>query len=359
MREAPFFYEKWGWETMDLIAQLANLEAEGLQALAAANDLNNLIEVEGKYLSKKGLLSALLKSLKDVPADQRPQVGARANEAKAALEKVFTERKSKFDAEALELKLQKERIDWSLPARKVSIGSTHPITKVIAEISQIFGRLGFDLTQGPEVETEFYNFEALNIAEDHPARDMQDTFYLPWGSLLRTQTSPVQIRTMKSRKPPIRILSPGAVFRSDYDVTHTPMFHQVEGLYVDQGVSFAELKGCLEFFAREMFGQGTKIRLRPSYFPFVEPGAEVDVTCAQCKGKGCRVCKETGWLEILGAGMVHPKVFEAVGYDPTSVSGFAFGMGVERIAMLKYSIPDLRLLFENDPRFLKQFGALT
>ncbi len=232
---------------------------------------------------------------------------------------------------------------------------------MIEKITKIFFRLGFNLEDGPEAEAEFYNFDALNMGADHPARDMQDTFYLPpvgeKKPLLRTHTSPVQIRTMLSRKPPIRILSAGAVFRSDYDVTHSPMFHQVEGLYVNKKVSFAELKGCLLFFAREMFGSKTQIRLRPSYFPFVEPGAEVDVSCFNCAAKGCRVCKQSGWLEILGAGMVHPNVFKQVGYDSNDLTGFAFGMGVERIAMLKYDIPDLRMIFENDVRFLKQFGA--
>ena len=342
---------------MALLKQIEGLEVEALREISAAKDLAALNEVDNKYLSKKGALSGLLKSLKDVAPEERPAVGSRANELKAKVEGALQEKKAQFESVLLEGKLQSERIDTSLPARKLALGSVHPISKVISEIIQIFGRIGFDASEGPEVETEFYNFDALNIAGDHPARDMQDTFYLPWGSLLRTQTSPVQIRTMKDKKPPVRIISPGAVFRSDYDMTHSPMFHQVEGLYVDKNVSFAELKGCLEYFAKEMFGAETKIRLRPSFFPFVEPGAEVDVTCVQCKGKGCRVCKNTGWLEILGAGMVHPQVFKSVGYNSSDVKGFAFGMGVERIAMLKYGIPDLRLLFENDNRFLKQFGV--
>ena len=345
-----------GENDVSLINQIDLLEVEGLKQIDSVSDLSSLVEIELKFLSKKGDLSLLLRGLKDVDATERPRVGARANEVKVKLETAFAARREIFESAALAKKLESQRIDWSLPARRLPLGSLHPITKVIAEVVSIFGRLGFDLAEGPEVETEFHNFEALNIAADHPARDMQDTFYLPWGTLLRSQTSPVQVRVMKGRKPPVRILSPGAVFRSDYDVTHSPMFHQVEGLYVDSDVSFAELKGCLEFFAREMFGASTKIRLRPSYFPFVEPGAEVDVTCVQCKGQGCRICKHTGWLEILGAGMVHPKIFEAVGYDPQTTRGFAFGMGVERIAMLKFGIPDLRLLFENDIRFLKQFG---
>ncbi len=343
--------------TTPLIGQLGSLEAEALTAIAQAGGLSVLLEVENKYLSKKGELSQVLKGLKDVSAEERPKVGAKANEVKARLESLIADKKSKFELEVLNTRLAAERIDVTLPGRKTSGGSLHPVTKIIAEITEIFGRIGFDLVDGPEVETEFYNFDALNIPADHPARDMQDTFYLPWGSLLRTQCSPMQIRAMKNKKPPLRVIAPGAVFRSDYDMTHSPMFHQVEGLYIDKSVSFSELKGALDYFAREMFGAHTKIRLRPSYFPFVEPGAEVDVTCVQCKGKGCRVCKNTGWLEILGAGMVHPKVLEAGGYDPKGLSGFAFGMGVERVAMLKYGIPDLRLLFENDIRFLKQFGV--
>ncbi|MEW6057645.1 MAG: phenylalanine--tRNA ligase subunit alpha [Bdellovibrionota bacterium] len=344
-----------------MIEQIAGVESECLSAIARAQSAAELIEVENKFLSKKGNLSELLKALRDVAPADRPKVGARANEAKTKLEQAITTKKEQFESVALQTKLEKERVDFSLPSRRLPVGSLHPITKVTAEIVSIFRRIGFELSDGPEVETEFHNFDALNMREDHPARDMQDTFYLPPslkpGVVLRTHTSPVQIRSMLSKKPPVRILIPGAVFRSDYDVTHSPMFHQVEGLYVDRNVSFAELKGALLFFAREMFGAQTQIRLRPSYFPFVEPGAEVDVTCVMCKGKGCRVCKETGWLEILGGGMVHPKVFSAVQYNPKEVTGFAFGMGVERIAMLKYDIPDLRLLFENDVRFLRQFGV--
>jgi phenylalanyl-tRNA synthetase alpha chain len=300
-------------------------------------------------------LSELLKGLRDVPPADRPKIGAAVNQAKAKLEEKIAACRGVFHSAALLEKLQSEQIDFTLPARKTPLGSLHPITKITAECVAIFRRLGFELAEGPEIETEFYNFEALNMQEDHPARDMQDTFYLSGGVVLRTHTSPVQIRTMQKQKPPVRIISLGAVFRSDYDMTHSPMFHQVEGLYVDRAVSFADLKGCLLIFAREMFGAQTEVRLRPSYFPFVEPGAEVDLTCILCKGKGCRVCKGSGWLEILGAGMVHPRVFEAVGYDSKTVSGFAFGMGIERMAMLKYGIPDLRLLFENDFRFLRQF----
>lgn len=344
-----------------MIQQIERVEAECLRAIQSAGTAAELTEVDNKYLSKKGALSELLKALKDVPPSERPKIGARANQAKQSLESAILEKRNHFENLELEKKLHSERIDVTLPSHKISVGSVHPIQKILKELMWISRKLGFELAEGPEVETEFHNFDALNIPESHPARDMQDTFYLPpavaKGIVLRTHTSPVQIRTMLSKKPPVRIICPGAVFRSDYDVTHSPMFHQMEALYVDKKVSFAELKGCLLFFARELFGSQTQIRLRPSFFPFVEPGAEVDVTCVQCKGKGCRICKDTGWLEILGAGMVHPNVFKAVGYDSNEVQGFAFGMGIERIAMLKYGIPDLRMLFENDIRFLKQFGA--
>jgi phenylalanyl-tRNA synthetase alpha chain len=341
----------------DLLSQIEALEGQAMAAVKAADSLAALVEVDNAYLSKKGQLSLLLRGLKDVSNEERPRIGAKANEVKAKVEGAIQTRRIAFESVELEARLIKDRIDVTLPGVRGPQGSLHPVTKVLAEMNEIFARIGFDVAHGPEADTEFNNFDALNIPADHPARDMQDTFYLESGKLLRTQTSTLQIRSMLKQKPPLRIICPGAVYRSDYDITHSPMFHQVEGLYVDKNVSFAELKGCLEYFAREMFGAHTKIRLRPSFFPFVEPGAEVDVTCVQCKGKGCRVCKDTGWLEILGAGMVHPNVFKAVGYDPGSVTGFAFGIGVERVAMLKYGIPDLRLLFENDLRFLKQFGS--
>ena len=341
---------------MDLIARIAEVEVECLKAIVACRTEADLTEVDNKFLSKKGALSECLKALKDTPPSDRPKVGARANEAKAKCESAINELKSKFGNASLNAKLQNERIDVTLPSRKVPVGSLHPISRTISDITAIFRRLGFELSEGPEVDTEFHCFDALNIPADHPARDMQDTFYLPKEIkervVLRTQTSTVQIRTMmEKKKPPVRILSPGAVFRSDYDMTHSPMFHQIEGLVVDHDVSFAELKGCLLFFAREMFGPEAKIRLRPSFFPFVEPGAEVDVWFKDPKNPaGGR------WLEILGAGMVHPRVFDSVGFKSTEVSGFAFGMGVERVAMLKYGISDLRLLFENDVRFLRQFS---
>ncbi len=354
---------------MDLLNRISELEGECLKAIAVATTAEALQEVDLKYLSKKGLFSECMKSLRDVSSEDRPKVGARANEAKTRIDAALTAKRNAFADEALNAQLQSEAIDATLPALRRPPGSTHLITKVMGELVRIFQRLGFEIADGPEVETEFHNFDALNMLDDHPARDMQDTFFVggvdgktakatnQTGVVLRTHTSPVQIRTMLAKKePPVRILAPGAVFRSDYDVTHSPMFHQLEGLYVNKKVSFAELKGCLLFFAREYFGPNTQIRMRPSFFPFVEPGAEIDVSCVMCSGKGCRVCKETGWLEILGGGMVHPSVFKAAGMDSRLVQGFAFGMGIERIAMLKYGVPDLRLLFENDPRFLKQFG---
>jgi phenylalanyl-tRNA synthetase alpha chain len=349
---------------VDLISEISKLEQECLAAVLRCQNSSDLTQVHDTYFSKKGKLSEVLKELRNVPADQKPLVGAKANQTKVALENAFQEKRNTFELETLNAKLESERVDISLPSSGRPVGSTHPISAVISETVNIFKRLGFELASGPEAETEFFNFDALNIPDDHPARDMQDTFYVKVPHtkdgqrvILRTHTSPVQIRTMKNKKPPLRVISAGAVFRSDYDITHTPMFHQVEGFYADEHVSFAELKGTLLFFAREMFGAETKIRLRPSFFPFVEPGAEVDVTCLICKGKGCRVCKDSGWLEILGAGMIHPNVFKSVDYAAGKVSGFAFGMGMERIAMLKYGIGDLRTIFENDVRFLRQFGV--
>lgn len=346
----------------NLIARIGEVEQECARAIEQSRSASELTEVDNKFLSKKGALSELLKALKDVSPADRPKVGARANEAKKKLEDAISARRAKFDEKALSARLEAERIDFTLPARKAPVGSLHPVTKVMSEMVASLRRLGFELAEGPEIETEKNNFDALNIAADHPARDMQDTFYVPPSVkpnvVLRTHTSPVQVRTMLGkRKPPVRIICPGAVFRSDYDMTHSPMFHQIEGLYVDKDVSFSELRGTLLFLARELFGAHTQVRLRPSYFPFVEPGAEFDVTCMICKGSGCRTCKDTGWVECGGAGMVHPRVFEESGMNPKEVTGFAFGMGIERIAMMKYGVPDLRLMFENDVRFLRQFGA--
>ncbi len=345
---------------MDLYEKIQKIEGECLRAIEKCSQESELLEVHNLFFSKKGLLSEALSGLREILPADRPRIGALANATKIKLEQAYQQKQRHFETQALDIKLKSDSIDMSLPSRKIPFGSLHPVTLVMQEVISIFKRLCFEVATGPEVEKEFYNFDALNMPEDHPARDMQDTFYIhaSKGVLLRTHTSPVQIRTMLSKKqPPVRIISPGATFRSDFDLTHSPMFHQVEGLYVDECVSFAELKGCLLFFVQQMFGPQTKVRFRPSFFPFVEPGAEVDITCVICKGQGCRVCKQSGWLEILGAGMVHPKVFEAVQYDPKKTTGFAFGMGIERIAMLKFGIPDLRMFFENDIRFLKQFGV--
>ena len=336
------------------------IEERGKSALLQIEGASTLQELDGfrvSVLGKKGTLSEALKSLGQVPAEERPKLGALANEWKARIEVAIQARHAILQEKQIQEDLKKTRIDVTLPSRRIHSGSLHPITRTIRKISETLGRIGFDVTTGPEVETDFMNFEAVNIPKDHPARDMQDTFFLGPGVVLRSQTSPVQMRTMREQKWPVRILCPGAVYRCDSDATHSPMFHQIEGLWVDRKVSMADLKGVLEFFAKETFGSQVKIRLRPSYFPFVEPGAEVDVSCAICAGRNphCPVCKGTGWLEILGAGMVHPRLFRLAGYEPGEVSGFAFGMGVERIAMLLHDIPDLRLMFQGDERFLKQF----
>ncbi|MBX6423565.1 phenylalanine--tRNA ligase subunit alpha [Thermosulfurimonas sp. F29] len=332
--------------------ELEELRSRALEELSGARDLKVLEELRVRYLGKRGLLTSILKTLKDLPPELRRTIGRRANEIKAELEGLVRQRR-----EALLRAAEDEApgVDLTLPGRPYELGRLHPITQVLQEICAIFLRLGFSVARGPEVETDYYNFEALNIPPDHPAREMQDTFYFPEGFLLRTHTSPIQIRTMLSRKPPLRIIAPGKVYRCDSDVRHTPMFHQVEGLLVDREVSFADLKGLLTYFAREIFGADTRVRFRPSYFPFTEPSAEMDIECVICKGGGCRLCGETGWLEILGAGMVHPHVFRAVGYDTEKWRGFAFGLGVERIAMLKFGIDDIRLFYENHLRFLEQF----
>ncbi len=312
-------------------------------------------EIRVRYLGKKGALTAIMKGLGEVHASERPAMGQAANNVKDLIEEKIKEKLAIIRDEKKSEKLRKERIDVTLPGRRRQIGTKHPITIVIEEISEIFAGLGFQVAEGPEIELDYYNFEALNIPKDHPARDMQDSFYISENMLLRTHTSPVQIRTMLKQAPPIRIIAPGTVYRCDSDATHSPMFHQIEGLLVDKGVSFGDLKGMLTIFVNQYFGKGTGVRLRPSFFPFTEPSAEVDIACVICKGKGCRICKNSGWLEILGAGMVDPEVFRHVRYDSDINTGFAFGMGIERIAMLKYGIKDMRLLFENDIRFLSQF----
>jgi phenylalanyl-tRNA synthetase alpha chain len=293
-----------------------------------------------------------LRNISSLPLEIRPEAGKKTNETKKALEALFNKALKQFETASYEVP---DGIDVSLPGRAVHQGSLHPITQITHQICKIFIRLGFDVAEGPEVETDYYNFEALNIPKNHPARDMQDTFYISKNVVLRTHTSPTQPRIMEKQKPPVRIIAPGKVYRCDSDLTHTPMFHQVEGLLVDENVSFGDLKGILTTFVHQMFDEETSLRFRPSFFPFTEPSAEVDIRCVMCKGKGCRVCSNTGWLEVLGAGMVHPAVFENVGYNTTRYTGFAFGMGVERIAMLKYGIDDIRKYFENDLRFLRQF----
>jgi phenylalanyl-tRNA synthetase alpha chain len=329
-------------------------EARG--AAVTAQSVTELEQLRVRFLGRQGELTQLLRSLGKLPPDERPLVGAAANEAKRELEALLDARLAEArDAERASARRQ-QRLDLTLPGRRPPVGAVHPLTRVHDEIVTIFIGLGFSVAEGPEIETDYYNFEALNFPPDHPARDMQDTFFLPGDRLLRTHTSPVQIRTMQAQRPPVRIICPGTVYRRDADITHSPMFTQVEGLAVDRHVTMGDLKGTLELFAREMFGPRSRIRFRPSFFPFTEPSAEVDVLCFLCGGEGCRVCSQSGWLEILGSGMVHPQVLRNVGYDPDEVTGWAFGMGVERIAMLKYGIDDIRLFFENDLRFLRQFA---
>jgi phenylalanyl-tRNA synthetase alpha chain len=337
--------------------RLRELETEARAALAGAGDPEALEQVRVRFLGKKGLLTQVLRSINTLPAQERPRVGQLANELRARLEQELAERAAVIKAQDLERRLREERIDVTLPGATLLVGRRHPLMRVLEEIEDIFIGLGFQLVEGPEVELDYYNFEALNIPPDHPARDMQDSFYVSEQVLLRTHTSPVQVRTMEQMAPrvPVKIIAPGKVYRRDDDATHSPMFHQVEGLAVDRGITFGDLKGVLLAFAREMFGPETRVRFRPSYFPFTEPSAEVDISCLVCGGRGCRTCGDSGWLEILGSGMVHPRVLEVAGYDPTAVTGFAFGMGVERIAMLKYGINDIRLFFTNDLRFLSQF----
>jgi phenylalanyl-tRNA synthetase alpha chain len=331
--------------------------AEARAAIGAAASSAELEAIRVRFLGRSGALTQVLKSLGTLPAEERPQVGAAANEAKRELEALLDARLERARAAERQRQRENERPDLTLPGRRPARGVVHPLTRVQDEIVRIFAGLGFSVAEGPEIETDAYNFEALNIPRDHPARDMQDTFYLSPETLLRTHTSPVQIRAMRAQKPPVRIICPGTVYRRDVaDITHSPMFHQVEGLAVDRDITMADLKGTLTLFAQEMFGARSRIRFRPSFFPFTEPSAEVDVLCFLCAGAGCRACKQSGWLEVLGSGMVHPRVLQNVGYDSEQVTGWAFGMGIERIAMLKYGVDDIRLFFENDLRFLKQFA---
>lgn len=331
---------------------------EKIRADAKAQLSDNATDIEAlrvRYLGKKGELTAVLRGMGKLSAEERPAIGQLANEVRTDIEAAIEERRSQMQDRLLELKLKKEKIDVTLPVES-EMGHIHPLTMTQRELEDIFIGLGFTIVEGPEVELDYYNFQALNIPENHPARDTQDTFYITDNILLRSQTSPVQVRTMEKQKPPIRIISPGRVYRSDaVDATHSPLFHQLEGLVVDKGISMGDLKGVLELFAKQTFGEDTRIRFRPHHFPFTEPSAEVDVSCFACGGKGCRICKGEGWIEILGAGMVHPNVLRNCGIDPDVYSGFAFGFGIERIAMLKYHIDDMRLLYENDTRFLGEF----
>ena len=336
--------------------KLEQIREKAVREIQNSDGLAKLNEVRVAFLGKKGELTAVLKGMKDVLPEERPVVGQLVNDTRESIERLIEETKAKLEAAERELRLQQEVIDVTLPAKKNRVGHRHPNTIALEEVERIFVGMGYEVVEGPEVEYDYYNFEALNIPANHPAKDEQDTFYINDKILLRTQTSPVQVREMEKGKLPIRMIAPGRVFRSDeVDATHSPSFHQVEGLVVDKHITFADLKGTLAEFARQLFGAETKVKFRPHHFPFTEPSAEVDVTCFKCGGKGCRCCKGSGWIEILGCGMVHPRVLKMSGIDPEEYSGFAFGMGLERIALLKYEIDDMRLLYENDDRFLKQF----
>jgi phenylalanyl-tRNA synthetase alpha chain len=347
--EAEKIFNKTKWTMKE---QLLKLEKKALEELKGINDPSGLEKFRITYLGKKGLLTAGMKKLKDLPAGERPEAGKLANVVKGNLTGRFEEARQRVASGKTE---GDSFLDVTLPGREPLRGNLHPVTLVIKEVCQIFSRMGFMVVKGPNVELDYYNFEALNLPKDHPARDMQDTFYVSGNVVLRTHTSPIQIRVMEAKKPPVSVIAPGKVYRRDSDVSHTPMFHQVEGLLVDKDVSFGDLKGTLTSFVHQMFGSDTSLRFRPSFFPFTEPSAEVDIRCVMCGGKGCRTCSHTGWLEILGSGMVDPNVYGFVDYDPELYTGFAFGMGIERIAMLKYGINDIQLFFKNDMRFLRQF----
>ncbi len=335
--------------------ELEALQKETLTFLSQASTEKEVSEIRVRVLGRKGSLTQLLKGLGALPEADRREVGRRANQIKEELESRIEETLLRIQEQERKKALEKEKIDVTLPGRRIPFGKKHPITQTLDEIIDIFSRLGFEVVEGPEVELDYYNFEALNIPKGHPAREMQATFFISEEVVLRTHTSPVQVRTMEKRRPPVRMICPGAVYRCDSDPTHSPMFHQVEGLLVDKGITFSDLKGVLTVFVHQMFGEETKLRFRPSFFPFTEPSAEIDIECFICGGKGCGVCSNTGWLEILGSGMMDPAVYRFVNYDPEEVTGFAFGMGIERIAMLKFGINDIRLFFTNDLRFLRQF----
>jgi phenylalanyl-tRNA synthetase alpha chain len=339
------------------VEELQNLIREALGGIESAPDTQSLDALRVRYLGKKGLLTEQLKGLGRLPAGERPAAGQAINQAKQRLSEAIAARLEALTTREREARLASEALDVTLPGRRQAVGGLHPVTRTVERITELLGRLGFRVVEGPEVEDDYHNFEALNIPAHHPARAMHDTFYFDAGRLLRTHTSPVQVRVMESGKPPFRAIAPGRVYRCDSDLTHSPMFHQVEGLLVDEGVTFAHLRGVLDAFLQAFFEQSDlKTRFRPSYFPFTEPSAEVDIQCVHCGGEGCRVCSHTGWLEVMGCGMVHPNVFNHVGIDSERYTGFAFGLGVERMAMLRYGVNDLRLFFENDVRFLRQFA---
>ena len=334
---------------------LRSIYSGGLEAIASARDLNELEAARVRFLGRKAELVLLLRTIPELPVEERPEVGKVGNLVRKALESAVDARRAELEAQELVEGLAADQIDVSLPGRRSPVGHLHLVAQTQREIEDIFIGMGYEVVTGPEVETEYYNFEALNTPADHPARSLHDTFFVSEGVVLRTQTSPVQVRSMEKQRPPVYVIAPGKTYRRDSDATHTPMFHQVEGLVVDEGITLAHLKGTLETFARAMFGADRKVRLRPHFFPFTEPSVEVDVSCMVCDGAGCRLCKKSGWLEILGAGMVDPNVFGFVDYDPEIYTGFAFGVGIERVAMLKHGVNDLRLFFENDLRFLRQF----
>ncbi len=338
------------------LIDIERLVKEAEQKIAASQDVPALDQVRVHYLGKSGLLTAQLKQLGRLSKEERPQAGQVINRAKAALQKAIDERRGSLEEKALEARLSSECVDVTLPGRGSSRGGLHPVTRTLNRIERLFANAGFEIAEGPEIEDDYHNFEALNIPAHHPARAMHDTFYFDAHMLLRTHTSPVQIRVMEEKAPPLKIIAPGRVYRCDSDLTHTPMFHQVEGFLVDDRATFADLKGVIYDFLSRFFERELKLRFRPSYFPFTEPSAEVDIECVMCDGKGCRVCSHTGWLEVLGCGMIHPQVFQHIGIDSEKYSGYAFGMGVERLTMLRYGVNDLRLFFENDLRFLKQFA---
>jgi len=339
----------------DILRHLHSIQTTAEQELLSAFTQEELAGLRVKYLGKKSDLSQAMKLLSGLSPDQRPIAGKLINDAKNLLQDAYDRKERELSEQEKQRKLARERVDVTLPGRRLPIGTKHPLTQVMEEIQQIFSGLGFSIADGPEVELDYYNFEALNFPKDHPSRDMQDTFFIRDDVVLRTHTSPMQARVMEKMTPPVRFICPGKVYRHDADITHSPMFHQIEGFCVDTHITMADLKGVLYLFVSEMFGKGTQLRFRPSFFPFTEPSAEVDISCVMCKGKGCRVCKMTGWLEVLGSGMIDPNVFGFVKYDPEKYTGYAFGMGIERIAMLKYGIDDIRLFFENDIRFLEQF----